>query len=188
MQRSEERDLRERLLYDVAVKGLDANFWDQDTGTSTISSNKLRNSSASLSSYAQFAFGDFEFAVNVPTSPAAGIGPNIWGLRNIGDTDNRSGAFFMIDTEFWAVSYNDAGTRQRTAITFDSDAWDGAEERYRIVWEAGDVTYLVNDTVVARHFTSVGTSGIPQALRIDNDSASNLDVGFVTVRNARIVV
>lgn len=188
MQNSEERDFREPLLYDVAVKGNDANFWDVDTGSLSVASNKLRVSNASTSSYAQFKFGDFEFAVNVPTTPAAGIGPNIWGIRNIGDSDNRGAAFFMIDTEFWTVSYNDFGTRQRTAVTFDSDNWDGAQRRYRIVHEPGDVTFLVNDTVVARHFTSAGVSGIPQALRIDNDSASNLDVGFVAVRGSRNVV
>ncbi len=188
MIRSEERDLREPMLYDVSIKGLDANFWKQDTGTTTVASNKLRNSAASLSSYAQFVFGDFEFAVNVPTTPAAGIGPNIWGLKNIGDTNSRGAAYFTIDTEFYAVSFDDFGNRQRTAITFDSTNWDGADVRYRIISEAERVDFLVNDTIVAQHSTRVGRSGIPQALRIDNDSASNLDVAFVAVRGSRIVV
>jgi len=186
MIRSEEKDLRDALVYDVAVKGNDANFWDVDTGTLSVASNKLRVSNASTSSYSQYVFGDFEFAVNFPDSDAAGIGPQIVGLRNIGDSDNRGAAFFQMDTEFYAVSYDDFGTRQRTQITFND--WDDAQHRFRIMWEPDGIKFLVNDSVVATHTTSYGVSGIPQALRLDNDSATNLDVGFVAVRNSRKVI
>ncbi len=194
MQNSEERDLREGVFYDAYVKGLDANFWDPDTGTVTATGGKLRYTSAGNVSYAQFLYGDFEFALNVPTSPSAAEAKE-WGLINPGDSDQRGSIYFQIDTEFYTVTEDETGAQRRTLITWDTN-WDGVQTRYRFVWEEDGVRFLINDTVIATHGGPYqgGTSSIqintsiPLSLRIRNGDADNTDLGFVNIRNARKVI
>ncbi len=195
MIRSEEIDLREGLVYDVAIKGNDANFWKTDTGALSISSLKLRFNASTASSYAQFLYGDFDFFLAVPT-PGAGSSRK-WGLVNAGDSDERGSVYFQMDTEFYAVIKSETGVKQRTAITFDSDNWDSALTHYRIRWEDDGVQFLVNDTVyvtmpIVKNSVTTSTgqinTSIPQALRIVNNDANNVDLAHLLVRHSRKVI
>lgn len=220
MIRSEERDLREGLAYDPAVKGFDSNFWKGDTanlladtvkGAIKVGDTGL---AGSVSSYSQYLFGDFEFTIRTDClSPDSNDSEKYWGLRNLGDTQNRGSAFFSMSYDttagdssdttrpFYAVAYSEAGTRYRRIIQWDS-AWDNsANTRYRIIWDADKYSFLVNDTVYAtiaeeRDSNSVNVllnKSIPQALRLSNRSLDTTDTSvttlkFLNVRDARKII
>ena len=219
MIRSEEIDLREGLVYDPAVKGFDSNFWKGDTANLLFDSVKNRikvgdtGIAGSASSYSQYLYGDFEFSMFIDcASPDSNDSEKYFGLRNLGDTANRGAVFFdlsydtVADTaatrQFRAVAVSETGTRQRKSITWDT-TWGGAGglTRFRIRWEEGGYTFLINDSVYATlgdrpdssaSVFQVNTS-IPQALRISNRSIDTLDTGptgfsLINIRNARKVI
>src|SRR3972149_5269962 len=108
-----DRDKRDGYTYDVVIKQYDTTFWKPTTGTPTVASNKLRLTSAAVASYLQHAYGDYEFALNVPTTPSSGEGKH-WGLRSPA-TDSLGAAYFEIaGAVFTAVSVDDGGTAQTT--------------------------------------------------------------------------
>jgi len=183
------RDLKDELkprsgfIYDVIMRGLDSSFWKAISGTVTVVSNKLRFNADALGSYTQFLFGKFEFAVNVPTTPSTGEAKK-WGLLNPSDATAGSAYFEIVGAVFNAVSYDNDGTVETTAITWDS--WETAETSFEIQWERGWVIFLVDGTVVATHKTSVGT--LAQGLYIINADSDNTDVGFIKVKDTSMYV
>ncbi len=175
MQQSEERDFREGLVYDPAVKKFDSSFWQGDTANLTFDSVKDRLNIGdtglvgSVSSFSQYLYGDFEFSMNIDSdSPDSNDSEKFFGLRNKGDSNNRGAAYFDLsyDSEndtihfkndsldsvahFRAVVHGEDTTRTRRNIQWDT-AWNvgGKTTRFRILWEANGYTFLVNDTVVA---------------------------------------
>ena len=195
-----EKDERDGYVYDAAVKGGDTTFWSEVLGsiaTDTTGVNKtIRVSSARLHSFLQHKFGEYEFMLEVPASPGAATNQS-WGLRtpkndtsdSLADTGIKGGGiYFQIDTNatFQAISYDDFGNRESTTLTFDSDAYDGVQNRYQIRWEADQVKFLINDTVVATHTTRVPQS--PQPLELKNYTASNLDIAYIRVASAGAII
>lgn len=170
MNRSEELDLREGLVYDPYVKGFDSNFWKGDTANLTFDTAKniLRIGDTGLvgsaSSFSQYFYGDFEFTIDKdtlsPDSNDKSVFPNeskLFGLLNAGDTLQRGAAYFEMrfdsvtggDTgttrPFRAVIVSEAGVVQRKNIPWDT-SWDTTFPRFRITWEADGYDFLVNDT------------------------------------------
>lgn len=223
MIRSEEIDLREGLLYDASVKGFDSNFWKGDTANLLADTVRgaIKIGDTALvghaSSYSQYFYGDFEFALFLDsTVPDSNDSGRYIGLRNLGDTLNRGAVFFdfAYDTTagdssdaarpFAVVAYDEAGTRQRKFVAWDTN-WSGGGRltRFRIRWEQDGYTFLVNDSVVAvlgdrdtssnaNTVAGVNTS-IPQALRVsklgsDTTDTSPMALKYVLIRNARKVV
>lgn len=221
MQWSEEYDLRTGLVYDAAVQGFDSDFWKGDTAnllTDTVrAAVKVGDTGlvGHVSSYSQYLFGDFEFAMLLDsTVPDSNDSGRYFGLRNLGDTLNRGAAYFDLaydttagdssDTTrpFAAVMYDEAGNRQRKFIQWDTN-WSGGGRltRFRIRWEADGYSFLVNDTVVAtlgdrdssQQATYQLNTTIPQALRISKAGSDTTDTSAmafknITVRNARKIV
>ena len=110
MLNSEERDLREGLVYDPGVKAYDSNFWKGDTANLLFDSvkNAIKIGDTGLvgsaSSYSQYLFGDFEFTVRTDClSPDSNDSEKYWGLRNLGDTLNRGAAFFSLSYDTTAT-------------------------------------------------------------------------------------
>ena len=221
MIRGEERDLRESLVYDPAVKAFDSSFWKGDTANLLFDSvkNAIKIGDTGIaggaSSYSQYLFGDFEFTVRTDClSPDSNDSEKYWGLRNLGDTLNRGSAFFSLSydttaadssdslTPFSAVAYSESGVRFRRFLNWDSDLGNGANTRYRIIWDADRYTFLVNDTVVVT--LAEGTldsqgerillnKEIPQALRMSNRSLDTTDTSvtslkLLNIRNARKII
>jgi len=221
MRRSEEIDLRDGLVYDPAVKGYDSNFWKGDTANLTVDTvkNTIRIGDTGLvgsaSSYSQYLYGDFEFAMMIDSdSPDSNDSEKYFGLRNLGDSLNRGAAYFDLSYDttvgdsspnarsFSAVIYDEAGNRQRKFIDWDT-TWGGGGKttRFRISWEADGYTFLVNDTVVATMgdkpsgqtaVNQINTT-IPQALRMSNRSLDTADssptaLKLLTIRHARKVI
>ncbi len=203
MQRSEEIDFREGLVYDPAVKGFDSSFWHGDTANllfdTVRSAIKLGDTGlvGSASSYSQFVYGDYEFSMLFDsTSPDSNDSEKYFGLRNIGDTLRRGAAYFDLSYDttagdsspavrpFAAVIYDEQGNRQRKHLTWDTN-WSGGARltRFRFRWEENGYTFLVNDSVVATlgdmspGATSVSqiNTSIPQALRLSNRSLDTTD-------------
>lgn len=221
MLRGEELDLREGLVYDPYVKGFDSNFWKGDTANlleDTVKNTvKIGDTGAAggMSSYSQYLNGDFEFSVMVDSlSPDSNDSEKYFGLRNEGDSDRRGAIYFDLSYDtlagdsspstrpFAAVSYDEAGNRQRKHITWDTN-WGGGGRtaRFRISWEADGITFLVNDTVVAtlgdmpsgKIATYQINTSIPQALRFSNRSLDTTDTSptalkLLTVRHTRKLI
>ena len=219
MIRSEEQDLREGLVYDVAVKAFDSSFWKGDTANLTVDTvkNTIKIGDTGIvggmSSYSQYLYGDFEFTVNHDTlSPDSNDSEKYFGLRNLGDTLNRGAVFFNLSYDttagdssaaarpFSVVMFDEYGNRQRKAITW-SATWDTTNARFRIRWEEGGYTFLINDTIYATlgdrpdgqtAVNQINTS-IPQALRLSNRSLDTSDtnptaVKLVNIRHARKII
>lgn len=183
-----EKSEREGYIFDAAIKGADTTFWQDVEGTlaaDTVGANKtVRVNSARIATYLNHIYGDYEFALNVPTVPTAGDS-RVWGLRSIKQGD-RSAVYFEIDgATFRAVSIGSYDTTQEvTTLNFDTD-WDATVTRYRIQWEPGLISFLVNDTVVARHTKRIPEDPLP--IEIKNANADNLDLSFVKVRRAGVI-
>lgn len=210
MQKSEELDFREGLVYDPAVKGSDSNFWKGDTanlGFDTVK-NTIKIGDTGLvgsgSSYSQYLYGDFEFSMNIDSlSPDSNDSEKYFGLRNIGDSNKRGAVYFDLSYDttagdsspnarsFSCVAYDEAGNRQRKFVTWDT-SWSGGgrTSRFRIIWEATGYTFLINDTVVAvlgdkpdgkTAVYQINTS-IPQALRLSNRSLDTTDTAVTSLK------
>ena len=221
MRNSEEVDLRDGLVYDPYIKGYDSNFWKGDTANLLADTvkNVIKIGDTGLvgsaSSYSQYLYGDFEFAMAIDSlSPDSNDSEKYFGLRNMGDSLNRGAAFFdlsfdtltgadtAITRPFRAVIYDEYGNRQRKNITWDT-GWGGGGRitRFRILWEADGYSFLINDTVVATlgdrpagdsRTYQINTT-IPQALRISNRSLDTTDTAvtalkLLTIRSARKVI
>ena len=207
---SEEKDMREGLVYDPAVKGFDSNFWKGDTDNllndTVRGALKLGDTGlvGSASSYSQYLYGDFEFTMAVDSlSPDSNDSEKYWGLRNIGDTLQRGAAYFSLSYDttatdssdttrpFSVVQYDEAGNRQRKFVDWDTD-WGGGGRlaRFRISWEADGYTFLVNDTVVAtlgdrdssQQATYQINTSIRQALRMSNRSLDTTDTAVTAIK------
>jgi hypothetical protein len=221
MLHSEERDLRERLVYDPYVKGFDSNFWKGDTANllNDTVRNALKIGDTGLvghaSSYSQYLYGDFSFSLLLDSTVTDSNDSGRYvGLRNFGDTLQRGAAYFdfAYDTTagdsspntrpFAIVCYDEYGNRQRKHITWDTD-WSGGGRvnDFRILWEAGGYTFLVNDTVVGilgdrpdgRTSTFQINTTIPQAVRIsklgtDTTDTASMALKLLTIRSARLII
>ena len=210
MKRGEEIDLRDRLVYDAYVKGFDSNFWKGDTVN--LLNDTVRNAIkigdtglvGSVTSYSQYLYGDFEFSMLLDsTSPDSNDSEKYFGLRNPGDTLQRGAAYFSLSYDttagdssdttrpFYAVAYDEVGTRKRVPLQWDTQ-WSGGGRltRFRISWEPNGYKFLVNDTLVAsisegRDSNSaevlVNTT-IPQAIRISNRSLDTTDTAVTALK------
>jgi len=222
MERSEEYDRREGLVYDPAVKGYDSSFFKGDTANLTFDTvkNRLRIGDTGLvgsaSTYSQYLFGDFEFAMNLDsTTTDCSDSERYFGLRNRGDTLNRGAAYFDLsydttaadsspDTSpFAIVAYDEWGNRRRQHLTWDT-LWVGTGKttRFRIKWEPTGIDYLINDSVIGTISSGSDTDdgsfitvnqNIPQAIRFHNRSLDTTDtsptsLALLTIRNSRKVI
>lgn len=173
---------REAVLYDPIVRGYDSSFWKTISGTPAISSSKLRLNAAEINSYAQFLYGKFAFAVNVPTTPSAGEA-KIIGLKNQAGATLGAVYFEIAGAVFTAVSRDDSGTAQTTTLTWSGE---GAEQVFQIEWEKDNIVFRLAGTVVACHKTRVGS--LPLSLNLKNADADNTDTGYVMVKEAGRII
>lgn len=217
MQRSEEIDLREGLVYDPAVKGFDSSFWHGDTANQTFDTvkNIIKIGDTGLvgamSSYSQYLYGDFEFTMNKDTlSPDSNDSEKKVGLINVGDTNERGAAYFnfaydtnkdtTVTRQLWATIVDEWGNKNKKRIAWDT-SWDTTFARYRITWEQDGYSFLINDTVYAtlgdRSDSMTATAqinqSIPQAVRITNRSLDTSDTNpfglkLLNIRHARKVI
>lgn len=177
------RDQQDGYTYDVVIKGFDTTFWKQTAGTSTVSSNKLRSSAASLASYIQHGFADVEFALNVPTTPS-GSEAKHWGLRAPATDDGGAAYFEIAGAVFRCITKGNYGVSETTNLTWS--AYENVETKFRIVCDPDQVKFMINGVVVATHSTQIPCVALP--LRIVNADADNVDLGYVMVRRAASVV
>lgn len=172
--------VRDRLVYDPVVKGFSNLFWATTSGAPTASGGDLRLNAAAIASFSQYVYGDFEFQVNIATTPSAGEAKH-WGLRN--PASSRGAMYFEITgATFQAVSVSDDGnTTNTTAVTWNDKGktYNGNMTKFRIVWTKESVKFYVDtiEAAVAEHITSAGS--LPLALRLSNTDADNMDVDFI---------
>ena len=92
-------------MYDPVVKGYDQNFFKSITGTPTAVSGNLRFNAQEATSYSQYVYGDFLFAINVPDSPS-GSEARQWGLLNSAAPTVGAAYFEITSSTFQAVTYD----------------------------------------------------------------------------------
>lgn len=182
------RDKRDGYLYDPIVKAYDTTFWKTITGTPAMSTIYLRFTSATAASFLQHIYADFEVLLNVPVKPTAGDA-RYWGFRNQA-TDALGAAYFDISgTAFTAKVVGDDGTVTSTTLTWNDAAWSAHAIPFRIRWEAQDVNFYINGSLVAS--ISAGTNKIPNnalEVSIKNGVADNMDMTYMAIRRAASIV
>lgn len=163
--------------YDVITRGLDASFWKTIAATVSLATNKIRLASGGeITSYTQFKYGIFTFALNVPTTPSAGEAKK-WGLLLPGAPTLGAAYFEIAGATFKCVTYDDGGTVQSTTVTWSGE---GAETLFKIEWDEDYVIFSVAGTVVASHQTRVPKNPLP--LYLDNSDADNTDLGYISIK------
>ena len=175
---------REGFIYDILMRAYDTSFWKTITGVPSIASNKIRLNADTCASYYQIIKGEVDIPVNVPTTPSSGEAKK-WGLLNPGDPTKGSMYFEIVGAVLNAVSYDNGGTVQTTAITTDFPG-AAAEYIYTIEWGDDYVNFLISGVVVATHTTRVGS--IPQAVYLHNADADNTDFGSIKVKSAGKII
>lgn len=178
-----ERDRRDGVIYDCTIKQFDIGFWNQVSGTSTMSSNKLRNNNATIASYLLMEFADLEIALNVPVVPTSGQAKK-WGVYAPSPSKWNAAYFEITGTTFRAVCIGDNGDVSTSAIAWSSGVWDAHEIRYRIICENSRVQFLIEGVVVATFTDGKYLPTSPAPLYITNGNSDNLDLGYVGVRRA----
>lgn len=186
----ENRDKRDSLIYDPQIKGFDASFWSQLSGTTTVASGKLRYNAASSASFILFEFADlFNFMVNVPVQPTSGDSRR-WGLFSPA-TGNIGAMYFDITGAVFTVKVVDSsGNVQSKTITWNNAAWSANDIVYGIAWTPDRVQFWINGAIVATFGILAGNT-IPFTalpLYIKNGNADNMDVSYVDVRKAAGIV
>ncbi len=224
MLESEEYNLRDQFVYDPTVTGFDSYFLLGDTAdllADTVRGGlKIGDTGlvGAASSIPKFLFGDYEFTMLTdclsPDSNDKANYPNeakLWGLKNIGDTLVRGGAYFemrydsqtgadtTVTKPLRAVIHDELGTVQRKNIAWDTNWENFRPTRYRIRWESDAVRFLINDTIYATlgdrpdssNTTFQINNTIPQSIRIvnrvglDTTDTSPTALKLLVVRNAR---
>src|SRR6185437_3121401 len=172
------RDKRDSLIYDPQIKGLDAAFWSQLTGTTTVSGGKLRYNNASSASFILFAFAEIvNFTVNVPAQPTSGDSRR-WGLFAPATTKLGALYFDITGAVFTVHVVDSAGNDQSKTITWNNAAWSGNDIVFGIAWEPDRVQFWINGAIVAT-FAIVSQNTIPYnglPLYIKNGNGDNMDV------------
>ena len=184
MQRSEELDLREGYIYDPIVKGADATFWKNVTGTLTIASSLMRLNADRVASYLQHKYGRLDMKVTIPNTPS-GTESKIWGFRNPANPTAGSAYFEIAATVFKVVSYDNFGTAQSTTITWATPTWEANAIEYSINWERDQITFLIAGVVYAVHSTRVGS--LFQAVDLANADADNTDITYVQFSKTNVI-
>lgn len=189
--------LKDRFMYDPVVKGFDTNFWKAITGTPTVSGGDLRFNADEATSYSQYVYGDFIFAVNVPNTPS-GSEARQWGLLNNAAKTVGAAYFEITGSTFQAVTYDeDTRTQKATSITWNSrsQTWEAVMTLFRIIWTANYVRFYVTTAAApdfGEHLVEHATGdNIPHgalALNIKNVEADNMDLDYLLVQRAAIII
>lgn len=191
-----DRDKRDGYIYDVAIKGLDANFWANVTGTPTVATGKIRLNAATMASYILHEFPDIEFLLTIPAAPTSGD-VRQFGLL-ISSSQAVGAAYFDITgTTFSAKVFDNAGNVTSKVITWDAGNWSNKAVLYRITQEAdiirfwtgvitaGVAAYTLQATIAAP------VSGLPSnalPILIKNGNSDNMDLTYVNVKRAAGIV
>lgn len=172
------------MIYDVTIRQFDTSFWAQLAGTTTVASNKLRNSSATIASYILMEFPDIEFAITNAVAPTGGQ-DKIWGCFSP-STVNWGAYYFQITgSTFQAVVVDTYGNTVTKALTW-SAGYTATQTLFRIHSEPSQIQFLINGVVVAtfEESTSPSLPGDPAPIYIHNGNADNFDLAYVGVRRA----
>ena len=171
------------MTYDVINRGFDTSFWKEIAATVSVASDKLRLASGgNISSYTQFLYGIYRFAINVPTTPSAGEAKK-WGLLNPSSPTIGSIYFEITGATFRAVSYDESGTAQTTTLTWSGEA---AEQVFEIEWGPTYIIFKQAGTAIATHTTRVGN--VTLSLYAINSDADNTEFGYITIKDAIMIL
>jgi hypothetical protein len=167
------------FVYDPSKVGYETTVLHAHTGTPSISSSKLRLTSAGVQTYEDFQFGHLAMVFNIPTTPS-GTEAKQWGFKSSGFGTRGSAYFDIAATVFSCKSYDDNGTAESTTVAWTS-GWENAATEYRIIWTPEVIRFYVADTLVATHKTRIGFT--PQSIYFNNADADNCDLSYVSLVN-----
>lgn len=181
-------DERDGYLYDVIIKQFDTTFWKQISGTTTVSSNKLRFNAASVASFIQHIFADFEFKVLVPANPTSGDSRQ-WGMRNPSATAKGFIFFDITGTTFTLKLCDDFGNTVTRTLSWSNAVYTNADTVFRVRWEKDHINVYINGTLVDSIPQSIimPPSG-PLCAYINNGNSDNMDVSYMLIRRAAGII
>jgi len=169
--------IKQRFVYDPTIKAFDNLFFKKVSGTPSMVTGDIRLTSAVISSYSQYTYGDFEFIVNVPVAPTVAQS-KYWGMRNT--ATERGAMFFDITNDIFSFkSYDNDGNLVSTTIPWNqaSQTWNGNFIKYKIVWDESGVKAYADELLVATH--KVGDHSLPLPLKVANGNADNMDIDYI---------
>ena len=189
------KDKQDGYVYDVKIKGLDANFWANVIGTPTVSNGTIVFNVAEASSYILHEFSDIEFFVTVPAAPTSG------DVRQIGlfaPTAKTFGAvwFDITGAVFSAKVADNSGNITSVTIPWVA-GWTNTAVAYRIKWLPDGIQFLIGKvsggvityTLLATIASPV--SGLPYTalpITINNGNADNMSLAFIECRKSAGIV
>lgn len=166
-------------------------------GAATLAGGTDNGTPGEITTYTFYRYGEFEFAVNVPTAPTAGD-YRAWGLKtpSLGTTRSRA-EFRIMDAVFSCVVYSKSGVALlNQAVAWNSD-WTGAETKFAIRNTVSGVTFLINGTIVAKYTCADAGANVdrvdePTPVHCVNGSATsnptdNLDFGAFVLKNLQSI-
>lgn len=184
------RENRDSLIYDPQIKGFDASFWSQLSGTTTVASGKLRFNAASSASFTLYEFVELlNFMVTVPAQPTSGDARR-FGLFSPATTNIGAIYFDITGTAFTANVVDSSGNAQSKTLTWNNAVWSGNPIVFGIAWEPNRIQFWANGAIVAT-FAIESANTIPFTaipLYIKNGNADNMDVSYVDVRRPAGIV
>lgn len=157
------------FYYDPARQGYDTTQWHTIFGTPVIAGTSIQLQNAGMVHYGDIVRGQFQFNINVPSSPTQGNSRN-WGLMRI--NTNAYIYFAINDTNFTANAADGNGNVSTTPITWNT-AWAGTYQQYVIRWEGGTAKFFINGTQVAV-ITNIAVSGDPLSLYAANATTDGM--------------
>ena len=183
-------DKRDGYIYDPAIKGLDANFFAQLAGTTTVASSKLRYNAATNASFLEHEFGRIVYSLTIPVKPTAGDSRR-WGLYAPGASADMGAIYFDITgAVFTVVVIDSQGNSRSSTITWLDPTWTNTPIKFEIDWAPDRIQFWVNGGIVAT-FAQISTAGIPfiaLPLYVKNGNADNMDLSYICVKRAAGIV
>lgn len=174
------------FLWTGKVSGYDTTIWKPITGTPTLSSDKIRINAAEITTFLALKNGDVEIGITVPTAPTAGDS-RFFGIYSPTLSTKGKMLFSVEDDECFVLAHDDDGTEIfKEQIVWDSD-WTNAEARYRISWNANQILFSVNGTIVYQTSDPAVARlipSLPNNITIKNVNSDNLDVSYLAIRTS----
>lgn len=170
------------VLYDPSRDGYDTSSWRTIFGSPNVQGGVLVLQEAATLHRSDCLRGDLTLNVNVPNSPVGGES------RRFGFYSPNIGAYawFAIEGETLYAQISDGGSNssQETLSWSDGvvETWEGSGIDFRIVWEAGLVTFYINGT---RKTVLSGASvpRVPMAVYMLNGNTDYMTIPYVTIQS-----
>lgn len=164
------------FYYSPIREGFDTSTWRTLFGLPIASGGKLLLNDTAIIHYGNIVRGDLTFSINV-----AAPGPGLSKKFGFFQPNKNSYAYFYINGNSFTAETSTGVTSTSTAITWQS-AWTNTDTRFRVKWEAGQVSFYAGDVLQTTTCDS-SITGLPMSIYIANESQDTLIFNYVDARS-----